>query len=264
MTTKVVIATPAYGEMFFTPYVESIVKLVRAFTKQKWDFDFSAVNYADIAESRNVLLTHWYDKTDATHLLFIDADMGFEPKLILDMVEFNKPVVGAIYPKRTVDLDRLTKLVGNGQPLKNAIANAHDFVVQRPRQEKQNHGFIEVEGCGTGILLLQRSCIDLMLKVAPDIVDTNPHRKLADQLDRIIRAFDFITIDGLRLSEDYSFCHRWRHLCDGQIWANIVSDITHIGLHRFKARYSDARGPRVRVIDLPITKVKRVPPSSPD
>lgn len=260
---KIVIATPAYGEMFFTPYVESLFKLVRAMDRRGWNSEFSAVNYADLADSRNILLTNWYDKTDATHLLFVDADMGFEPQLVFDMIEFDKPVLGAIYPKREIKLDQLAKLASNGEPAQRAIANAHDFVVRRPKRGAAHNGFIEVEGCGTGVFLIQRPCIDVMVKRIPEIIDTGPSRKLAERFDRLIRPFDFMTVDGLRLSEDYSFCYRWRHFCGGQVWANIVSDITHIGMHRFKARYSDAKGPRVRVVDLPITKIKRAIPNPP-
>ena len=80
--------------MFYTPYVRSIVRLQRQLMRNKWDTLFASIAYADIVESRSFLLTHWYDKTDATHLLFIDADMGYEPQLIVDMVQLRKPVVG--------------------------------------------------------------------------------------------------------------------------------------------------------------------------
>src|SRR5262245_41473116 len=97
--TKILVATPAYGEMFYTPYVSSLVRLQRLMTRHKWEMTFISTSYADIVESRNFLLTHWYDKTDATHLLFIDADMGYEAKLIVEMIEFGKPIVGVVYPK---------------------------------------------------------------------------------------------------------------------------------------------------------------------
>lgn len=257
------IATPAYGEIFFTSYVESLFRLTRAMDNRKWPSEFSSVTYSDIAESRNLLLTNWYDKTDASHLLFIDADMGFEPQLIFDMVLFDKPVVGVIYPKRQIDLDRLAQLASGGQPAKNAKANSHDFVVRRPDRGAARNGFIQVEGCGTGIFLIQRSCIDVMLEKMPEIIDTGPNKTLGDGLgpkgiNRIIHAFDFITIDGLRLTEDYSFCHRWRHQCGGEIWANIAHEIVHVGVHRFKASYSDASGPRVRVVRTSLPKIRRV------
>ena len=128
--TKILIATPAYGEMFYTPYVRSVIQLQRLLARQKWDILFASIAYADIVESRNFLLTHWYDKTDATHLLFIDADMGYDPQLIIDMVGLGKPVVGVVSPKRQIDLQRLASLAAKGENAERAIARAHNFLLR--------------------------------------------------------------------------------------------------------------------------------------
>lgn len=255
---KIVIATPAYGETFHTPYVHTLFLLTRAMERRKWSTHFAAVSYADIAESRNILLTQWYDKTDASHLLFIDADMGFDPQLVFDMVDFDEPLVGAIYPKRQLDLKRVAKAAAEGQPIDRAIANSHEFVFRKAASDAARKGFIQVEGCGTGILLIQRECIDTMLKKLPEIVDTTASSRIAKGFDRVIRAFDFLTVDGARLTEDYSFCHRWRRQCGGEVWANITHEIVHIGMQRFKARYSDVQGSRVKVIRTPLSVVRNV------
>jgi hypothetical protein len=79
-----------------------------------------------------------------------------------------------------------------------------------------------------------------MLRALPELSDVEAARTspLAKDFSRLIRAFDPLFVDKTRLSEDFSFCHRWRQ-CGGQIWANTAHQITHAGLHRFKARYSD-------------------------
>ena len=111
------------------------------------------------------------------------------------------------------------------------------------------NGFMEVEGCGTGIMLIERGLVKTMLEKMPELSDTGAkkHSPLAKNLDRLIRAFDPVTVKGARLSEDYSFCHRWRTGCGGEVWANISHPITHVGLHRYSGRYQDAmpRGPRI-------------------
>ena len=64
----------------------------------------SAISSPDIEWVRNFALTYWYDKQKQySHLLFIDDDMGFMPDVVMDMLLFNEPVVGAIYPKKTMD-----------------------------------------------------------------------------------------------------------------------------------------------------------------
>jgi hypothetical protein len=241
---KLLIATPAYGDVFYTPYVSSVLKLARVMNQRKWDFSFITVSHSEIAESRNYLLSHWFDRTDASHILFIDTDMGFEPQLIVDMVSLDKPVVGVIYPKRSIDFDRVAELAARGEPASRAVSKAHQYVFRplpRGTQPKKRDGFLEVDGCGAGIMLIQRSCIESMLRLNSDLSDSNKiNFPLVAHYDRVIRAFDVMRVGKIRFSEDYSFCYRWRHLCGGEIWVSQNHEVVHVGLHPFKARYSDS------------------------
>jgi hypothetical protein len=101
-------------------------------------------------------------------------------------------------------------------------------------------------------MLIQRRAIDTMLRTLPGINDTKPKKTapaLAAGLDRLIRAFDVIDVDGVPLIDDYAFCHRWQGLCKGELWARVDQSVTHVGLHRFSGRYADAGAvaPRVTV-----------------
>lgn len=248
--TKITIATPAFGEMFYTPYVQTMYRLMRAFERRKWDSTFSSISYADIAESRNFLLTRWFDKTDATHLLFIDADMGFPSQLVLDMVDSGKPIVGAVYPKRQIEIERIVQLAASGESASRAIARGHEYIVRRKRGSQNPagpSGFIQVDGCGTGVMLIARSAIQTMLQKIPQLSDTKASKTsaLAKDLDRLIRAFEPLRLDGALLSEDFSFCRRWTD-CGGEIWANTKHQVEHIGLQRFRGHYADV-GPQLTV-----------------
>jgi hypothetical protein len=256
--SKLLIATPAHGETFYTPYVHTMFRLHRALIPAGWTLSFASVSFADVAESRNFLLTHWFDKTDATHILFVDADMGFEPQLVQEMIALNKPVVGAVSPRRAIDLKRLAKIASEGTSAESAISRAHDYIVQtvRGRTAGRKKGFIEVDGVGAGVLLIQRGAIEQMLKKLPNLSDkTAPKTSpIARNLDRLIRAFDPVTTGAGRLSEDFSFCHRWRNECGGEIWASTERKITHVGMHHFEGRYADAAGPRIVVGGLAAAK----------
>jgi hypothetical protein len=244
------IATPAYGDIFYTPYVQSMFRLHRALGPAGWTLSFASIAYADIAEARNFLLTHWYDKTDASHLLFVDADMGFDGQLVPEMLAIDKPVTGVIYPRRQINLERLAERAAAGESPGRAIAGAHDFIVRpvRGRTPARMKGFVEVEACGTGIMLIERSCVTALLKQQPRLSDKDGpgNSPIASGLARLIRAFDPVTVDGARLSEDFSFCRRWRD-CGGEVWARADKPVTHIGMHRFQARFVDATGPHISV-----------------
>ena len=252
---KLMIATPAYGEIFYAPYVQSVLALTRLAHKDKWDFMFESISYAEVSEARNYLVTRFFDKTDATHLLFIDADMGFPAKLVTDMLAVGNPVVGVIAPKRQIDLKRVADLAKSEPDAGRAIAKAHEFVVRRlPSPGLPRNGFIEVEACGTGILLIERRCIADLLRHTPQMSDETAKGRtpLTRDLPRLIRAFDpVVRDDGARLSEDFAFCHRWRTLCGGEVWANVAHQITHVGLHHFAARYSDAGQSAPRLVVSP-------------
>ena len=45
-----------------------------------------------------------------THLLFVDADMGFAPSLIEHMIAADKPMVGAMSPFRKLELEKFYAL----------------------------------------------------------------------------------------------------------------------------------------------------------
>jgi hypothetical protein len=165
--------------------------------------------------------------------------MGFDPNLIVDMVELDQPVVGAVYPKRKLDLSKYEKAIAAGDAPSRARAKAHDFTVRGPGVGAHK-GFIRVEGCGAGILLLRRDCIATLLERQSQLSDASARltSPIAHGLDRLMRAFDPIRFENAYLSEDYAFCYRWR-LCGGDVWAAADREIVHIGLHRFADRYSD-------------------------
>ncbi|MCC6948634.1 MAG: hypothetical protein IT539_12780 [Bradyrhizobiaceae bacterium] len=255
--SKICVATPAYGDTVYTPYVQSLLRLQRALMRRGDQMQHVSISFAEVSEARNFLLTYWFDKTDASHILFVDADMGFEPQLVFDMLALEKPMVGMIYPRRQVDLARIAELAAKGEPPARAIARAHDFIIRplKGKTPRRERGFLEVEGCGAGLLLVSRGCIAEMLRKRPLLSDraAKKNSPLARDLDRLIRAFDPLTVDGARLSEDFSFCHRWHAQCGGEIWARADRAVTHIGPHRFESRYADAGGgQRVELASQPL------------
>jgi hypothetical protein len=75
----------------------------------------------------------------------------------------------------------------------------------------------------------------------------------------MIRAFDIATVNGVPLLDDFAFCHRWQTLCKGELWARMDQSVTHIGLHKFRAAYSDGGfgGPVVKKQALDLVKLAR-------
>lgn len=187
----------------------------------------STLSFPDIAELRSMAVTIWFDTMpQSSHILFIDADMGFPPELVTDMIMFDEPVIGTIYPQRKL-------------PLSWAGSGTGSNVTER------RGDFMEVEGVGFGCTLIRRDCIEQMIKKYPELIDTRLQLHPAGETlrqtgtNRLLRFFEKMDIpDRGIVSEDLSFCIRWRE-CGGKVWAAIGHRISHVGPYDFAARYLD-------------------------
>lgn len=198
-----------------------------------WSGGFGTLSYPDIVEIRNIFLTIWYDaQPQCSHMLFIDSDMGFPPELIRDMIAFDKPLVGALCPKKKLPIE----FAGRA---KKGDARVVD-------------GFMEVNGIGGAIMLISREVVTAMLAKYPEIDDrvtikNHAAKSIMDGqgVKRLIKAFNKLSIDGEEFSEDLSFCHRWAG-CGGEIWANIMYPVSHLGMYEYQGRYYDTIKDHIR------------------
>jgi len=222
---RIFIAAPCFGWTMQSQTAVSLVALTAELVHNNAFHSISAQSFPDIVDVRNLFLTLWHDKLpDSTHMLFVDADMQFEPQLVVDMLMADKPLVGTIYPKKKLPISWVgSALLENPQP---------------------DNGLLELEAVGCGVMLIRRDCVKSMLDqnlcpIQTDKDKTGLLHMVDSPLDRIIHAFDkIIDENGRHLSEDYSFCHRHRK-AGGKVYACIDHAITHIGHQQFTARYSD-------------------------
>lgn len=248
ITPKVFIALPAYGQIVTAQTVTSLMNLHQSLFANGMAGGFGTLSFPDISEIRNIFLTVWYDKVQTSHMLFLDADMGFDPQLVMEMINFNKPLVGALCPKRKLP----TEFAGRAKQGQVQIVN----------------GFMEVDGVGGAIMLIRRDAVDAILAKDPSLSDeitikNHAAKELLDAHDvkRLIRAFDKLKIEGETFSEDLSFCFRWRDAAPdgkGEVWANIMHEITHVGPHEYRGKYYDhikdhiQQTPSPAVADVPL------------
>lgn len=262
------IATPSYRSQFSAQYVHSLFGVVAKAASRKIHLTYSNFDGAEIVTARNYMISNfYYNKPHCTHLLFIDDDMGFDARLIFQMIDLKQDVVGVIYPKRSVDLRKLH--AAKDLPFEQAYAKSLDFIgipravrarksisisaqvsgqpaASAPKvvQDKLKvQPFMEVESCGTGIMLISRAAIDKMIKDCPDIVDTvrfKRHPFIAkDFKDKFLTPFNVIITGNRSMSEDISFCYRWTEKCGGKIYASATSKILHVGQQIVEGLYSD-------------------------
>lgn len=225
MAHRVFIFIPAFGQTITATTFLTTHALQQSLLQKGIGGGVSTLSFPDIAELRSMATTIWFDTLkDHSHLLFIDADMGFTPDLVLDMLMFDEPIVGAIYPQRKL-------------PLSWAGSGTGEVMAER------RAGFMKVEGVGMGCTLIRRDAIEKMVAHYPELIDKRLSLHPAGNIlkeagtDRLLRVFDCIDIpDRGRVSEDLSFCIRWNQM-GGSVWAAIAHRMSHVGPYDFGACY---------------------------
>lgn len=87
------------------------MQLVALCASKQIELQFATIgNESLITRARNTLVQLFMDG-DYTHLLFIDADLAFNPESVLRMVDFNKDVVTGVYPRKTIDWTKVKNKV---------------------------------------------------------------------------------------------------------------------------------------------------------
>lgn len=226
MANSILVCIPAFGHMISAATFLSTHHLQSTLISKGIGTGITTMSFPDIAELRSMFLTIFHDTVQASHFLMVDADMGFQPNLIEEMLMLDEPIVGTIYPHR-----RLPQTwVGSGTGEAMAARRGN---------------FMEVEGVGMGITLIRRDAVIKMVESFPDLIDTRIQMHPAFDLlrgagcSRLIRMFEKLDLPERGVvSEDLSFCIRWRQL-GGKVWASIGHRVSHVGQHDFAGRYLD-------------------------
>lgn len=151
-----------------------------------------------LVEARNNLMEYFLDKTDATHLFFIDTDMGFLPDTIDRLLEADLPVIGGLTTgNAVVGPDGMGGYITKPFPVAYDLVQNRDGLIHFAMKTDLNiaaQAPQQVAGTGTACLLISRQSAEQVRAQFGDI--------WFDQVGQ--------TINGktLRISEDLSFCYR--------------------------------------------------------
>jgi hypothetical protein len=158
-----VVATPCFGGQVSLIYAASLFKLQKALHDA--DEVELKVRFKDgdalITRARASLAAQFLDDPDATHLLFIDADIGFEPAQVVRLIACGAEMCAAIYPIKLIDWDKVKAAITAGRPNPAAAALSYVFEVPDPEAVAERAGFVRVCHAGTGFLLIRRAALDV-------------------------------------------------------------------------------------------------------
>jgi hypothetical protein len=235
--TKLFIATPCFGGMVTAVYAGSLLKLLFACQQRNVELKTQMMGGdALVTRARANLVANFLDDPTMTHLLFIDADIGFEPAQVFRLLDFDADVTAAVYPIKRVNWRKMAGLAATGRT--DLAAASLDYVLDVEDRTRivTRDGFIKLRYAGTGFLMIRRAVLEAMCQRYPELKFRHQYAA-ADEFgpsENRYALFDCM-IDqatGSYLSEDYSFCARWTAM-GGEIWADASSRLVHVGSIQF-------------------------------
>ena len=214
------VCIPCYGGQLFESVFVSMLKFVIYCGKIGMNFSIDTmVNESLITRGRNNLVAKMMSNSEATHLLFIDADIGFEPEHIFKLLLHDKDLVGGLYPKKSLPIDYVVNVDPKNVDEKGQIAVVNNL--------------IPLTRLGTGFMMIKRGVLEKMMAAYPET-----HYIGNIGLDKKYDPFMFALFDTTITkeleynSEDWTFCDRWRAL-GGEIWGDISIKLDHTGHFRY-------------------------------
>jgi hypothetical protein len=226
------IATPCFGGQISVLYAASLFKLqsrLRGYKGLNLKVLFKDGD-ALITRARASLISQFLEDPGATHLLFVDADIGFEPEQVLRLIECGAEMCAAIYPIKRIDWDKVKSTIETARPNPAAAALKYVFEVDDPSAVAERSGFVKVRYAGTGFLMIRRAALEKMCAHYPHLQYKRDHSlDAATASEHRFALFEcMIAADGTYLSEDFAFCKRWADI-GGEIWADLDSRLSHVG-----------------------------------
>jgi hypothetical protein len=239
--SKIFIAMPTYGGQVYTMTMKSLLDQVSLFNKYDIEFTHSfLMNESLIQRARNYLADEFLNRTDCTHLMFIDSDIVFNPQDILAMLALDKEIVGGGYSKKSINWDRIKKATEKNPTLPtseyekiagdivfNPVAGMEKFSVSEP---------IEVMEVGTGFMLVKREVFEKYQAAYPQYMYRPDHQSEHFNSSRQICSFFNVFIDpesNRLLSEDYMWCQECRAI-GIQVWMAPFVTLNHCGYYMYQ------------------------------
>jgi hypothetical protein len=235
---KLQIGTASYDGLVTVDYMTSMVRLMHLFGRNGLAMS-TIVNTGSsmVTRARNSLLSRFLYTSDATHFMFIDADISFEPTLVHRMLTFDEDVVAGMYPRKVMRWDAPEAIRQNELP-ESAILQYTGLLCDGDEYQRRGP-FVTARHCGAGFMMVKRRVVERLVEAHPESVYNPEGFKYEDSAKdrasfRNHALFDCM-IDPKSseyLGDDLAFCHRWRAL-GGTIWLDVEGSLVHAGQNRF-------------------------------
>ena len=242
---SIFVATPVHSDVSMH-YTQTLLEFQKECIQRKIRVMFQLMKSSLVTQGRNLCVSYFLN-TDFTHLLFVDADIAFEPESIFEMVKRDKDIISQPYPMKTAKWDTLVDKINNGQIKNNDQCQHH--INQYPLLIKDDNkeinvedGVIEATHCPTGCMLIKRDVFSKLIKSYPNTEikqKTTIDGKFMDR-PHFYNFFDTYYDPKTKryMGEDFAFCRLWTEI-GGKLYCYIMNYITHVGEFQYTGRLLD-------------------------
>lgn len=233
----IAIATPMYGGMCHGGYMHSVIPLSFTLAGMGDSMFYPSIhNESIITRARDALVNDMLKHEDADGILFVDADTGFDPIAVAEMIHSGKDFIGAVYPKKSINWDQVRTAALNGEEDLEKYTGYFTGVIPSNKEIKITEP-MEVERVGTGLVYISRRVFEEMAPSCKKYNDVTQHN--GKHVKRELTQFFDMQFDehGELLGEDYYLCKKWRDM-GGQIFAAPWVDTVHYGTYGFSGSFA--------------------------
>lgn len=234
---SVLFCTPMYNGQCYFGYVSSLLHAIMDLQNSGYPTYWMFLpNESLIQRGRNFCVDYFLNNSECTHLMFVDSDIVFPPGSVKRLLEYDKDIIAAPYPKKYIDWGNIYNAMKA-----NHILSADDikkfgasYVINLIGNDTGQHttdaeGLLEVAHVGTGFMMIKR---EVFAKLEPHM--NKARAANFGKFDKWYTEYfkTAVGTEGVFLSEDWFFCEEYRKI-GGKV--HLVPDINldHIGTHIF-------------------------------
>lgn len=237
-TVHLMIGTPCYGNNALVSYMQSSLMATNVLHECGVRHKFVHIGTESlITRARNGMMAEFLGNT-YTHMLFIDADIGYGVHSIIRLLLSQLPVVSAIYPLKKYNWDDIVAYARRTKgpvDTKKMLETCNSYVFNaKPHTKMEKGGFMEAMDLPTGFMMIQKGTAIELARHLPRYTNDVPSYDTEHSKGNF---YDFFPIkidekSGRYLSEDYAFSR----ICQDngiKTYVCLLSQLTHTGSHQW-------------------------------
>jgi len=216
---SVMISLPCYGGLVSDKTAKGLFHLGKELRTAKVDHGLLTLsNESLITRGRSKMVNFFMNNTEYERILFIDADVGFNPEDVFNLLKYDKDIICGAYPMKTIPL-------------------RYNYNITQPPVEEGE--LVKIDNIGFGFVLIKRKVFkDISQKYGDELKFTPPkddsnYPPTEKEYYNSYHYFLELKKDNTYLPEDFSFFERAKSL-GYTSWLNTNVMLSHVGSHVFQ------------------------------